>query len=348
MARDYYRGREIKALHLFLTSLCNMRCPDCCMNIPRIKGWHLDLEEVERAGRLLHGIEHLYVTGGEPTMHPRFAEIVPRLRGLFGCQKMSLATNGFKVREYKELLPLFDEVLISHYEDNVEEAAFVSEVHVDNRAPGPTRHLWHLRRATLPAPCFRALRGVAFAHGRLHPCCVAKGPDAGIPLGEDWRSDILTTALPCADCCFAEERDSPAGVNVLNALEPGEHLRVDEVFADGWMGREMIVNIPATLLRCASEQGSSLGLSICSHGPSTIHPLRLEVHGQKLERSVLEIPVPGEFEWQLPMPHVTDKFANGVIRVIASDTFNPGKLYGEENNDRELSVLIARISILRA
>ncbi len=195
-----------------MTTHCNRRCPECCAGVGiNRKLEHHDWEYFERAAKVLHGIERVNLTGGEPTAHPQFAEFVPRFRELFGCKTLTLSTNGYRVAQYIDLIvETFDWVDFSDYEDNREALALIYRrkipVHVYQAGLLGINHTPRVTRGT--GSCFRACATsgmVAYADGKLYGCCVAPGvnPALGWSPGVNWREVVEQAPLPCSDCWFA-------------------------------------------------------------------------------------------------------------------------------------------------
>src|SRR6187397_352886 len=111
------------SVNLELTVHCNKRCPNCCAGVGinrtlRHHPWHYFVE----AARHLYGIERIHLTGGEPTMHPQFAEFVPKFRELFGCKILTMDTNGFLIAKYADVIVAnLDWVNATDYEDRRQE-----------------------------------------------------------------------------------------------------------------------------------------------------------------------------------------------------------------------------------
>ncbi|HEY4393922.1 MAG TPA: GTP 3',8-cyclase MoaA [Polyangia bacterium] len=95
-------ARPLHDLRISVTDRCNFRCRYC---MPREQfGGHrflptehqLDFAELERLGRLFVGLgaRKLRLTGGEPLLRPRLAELVARLAALPGVEDIALTTNG--------------------------------------------------------------------------------------------------------------------------------------------------------------------------------------------------------------------------------------------------------------
>ncbi len=92
-----------------LTNRCNFRCPLCFAEAPPNGNiYYLDIETVRRmlAALLARGpvpCRHIQFSGGEPTLHPQFLEIVRMAREM-GFNHVQVATNGtlFGSPEYAE------------------------------------------------------------------------------------------------------------------------------------------------------------------------------------------------------------------------------------------------------
>lgn len=106
-----------RRFRIVLTDVCNFRCP-CCYN----EGNHtkntpqeVDCEQILRFASKLNGyIEHVVLTGGEPLLYSRFAELVLGLNKL-GI-KMQLTTNGSllqKLLAQRRVLQAIDRINVS-------------------------------------------------------------------------------------------------------------------------------------------------------------------------------------------------------------------------------------------
>lgn len=91
-----------------LTNRCNLRCQHCFDGRHSADG---DLKtgilEKILQGAKVHGFDYLSFTGGEPTMHPEFAEILAMV-----CEagyKFGFVTNGWNFTKiYRKILPYHD------------------------------------------------------------------------------------------------------------------------------------------------------------------------------------------------------------------------------------------------
>jgi uncharacterized radical SAM superfamily Fe-S cluster-containing enzyme len=91
-----------------LTNRCNQRCPVCFADVADGRDYFLDLETVRRmllalVERPSQPCRHIQFSGGEPTLHPKFLEIL-RLSRELGFDHVQVATNGsrFAHREFAD------------------------------------------------------------------------------------------------------------------------------------------------------------------------------------------------------------------------------------------------------
>jgi organic radical activating enzyme len=129
-----------------------MSCPDCCVNVPNIENpKHYSIEYLKKAAHYFYGIDNLRITGGEPTMHPDFGIIIPMLKEMFGCRLLTLATNGYRVIEHKNVLHHFDDILCTLYPHNIKEVEFLKNngfIKRNTRADRPAAHIPITRRVS--------------------------------------------------------------------------------------------------------------------------------------------------------------------------------------------------------
>ena len=211
----YPTPREFTKVNLELTTACNLTCPECAAQTNGSgarKAVHHPLSYFENAGKWLYGINSVVAIGGEPTAHPKFAEIVPKLRELFGCRELVLWTNGYRVAKYADLIKrTFDLVYGSIYDaasghewNKKPNRSAIELIAPDQIASGP-----HVEWASRGGGgiCERGIHGpIAYADGKIFGCCVAMAIPSGIGVepGPNWREEVLKTPLPCADCCFSQ------------------------------------------------------------------------------------------------------------------------------------------------
>jgi len=106
-------GRPLHDLRISVMDRCNFRCPYCMPE--STYGEHfaflrnderLSFEEIERLCRLAAslGVSKLRLTGGEPLLRPRLAELVARLRRIEGITDLAMTTNGVLLARQAETL----------------------------------------------------------------------------------------------------------------------------------------------------------------------------------------------------------------------------------------------------
>lgn len=198
--------QPITCVLLEITTHCDQRCPNCCTGIGINRTLqHHDWEYFERAAAVLYGVERVHLTGGEPTLHPQFAEFVPRFKTLFDCQRLTLGTDGFRLGRYRDLIAEhIDEIHFSDYRlGRLVEIGVPFKMY--DGGPKATNHIPRSRRGS-GQPCERAFgECVPYADGKLYGCCVAPGIDGaeGIVAGIDWRVAVRRAPLPCEHCWFS-------------------------------------------------------------------------------------------------------------------------------------------------
>ena len=96
-------GRPLHDLRISVMDRCNFRCPYCMPETTY--GEHfkflgnderLSFDEIERLSRLAAslGVSKLRLTGGEPLLRPKLAELIARLKRLDGIDDLAMTTNG--------------------------------------------------------------------------------------------------------------------------------------------------------------------------------------------------------------------------------------------------------------
>ena len=216
--------RVVNRLALPVTRRCNRSCPECPA---RARGMNTDnettLDELRWVGKTIGPIAHVEVTGGEPSLHPDFAEISAHIHEWFDCQDFLLLTNGY-LFEDDAALPLllhWDRVYITWYTNDFAvrhrssaNTAVVNRVEDYLKSKG--RPVWvqrmdaHVPLSAPPAGANGCRFGydrndmVAYHKGQLYGCCTAwqlENRGRGIVLTEDWRTKLGGIDLPC-DKCF--------------------------------------------------------------------------------------------------------------------------------------------------
>lgn len=92
---------------LGITSTCNAKCTFCSVPVRRSRHPALenDLEAIPHLELLLSYSRLLLITGGEPTIHPRFGRMLRRLREIMDPRAyVTLITHGHRLHRFEEEL----------------------------------------------------------------------------------------------------------------------------------------------------------------------------------------------------------------------------------------------------
>jgi len=91
---DIREGKEVKALHLLITCLCNSNCGFCFTRarLPR-EHFRRDMLYAIMHKGFQAGAKDLVLSGGEPTIHPALFSILKRAK-IIGFTRIRIITNG--------------------------------------------------------------------------------------------------------------------------------------------------------------------------------------------------------------------------------------------------------------
>jgi len=195
-----------------------MACPDCCAGITGMKKEHrkfYDWAYIENSAKYFYGIERINLTGGEPTIHPKFSEWVPKFKKLFGLKFLSVWTNGTMFRKKKEAFKHFDHIHITNYTkdtfhgspDNTGEIQFIREYLSGTDVQIFATEVKHIAFTGGSKMCFRGYSDtVEFVDGYVYPCSSSSGLPTKIrrKLDENWK-EVTKMHPPCGECMFAEK-----------------------------------------------------------------------------------------------------------------------------------------------
>jgi len=206
----------VNCIAILITTHCNRKCPECCFGILTATPQHHPWSYFEEAARYLTEIHWLFVSGGEPTLHPEFPRIAREFRTMFDPERMILVTNGARVVEYGDSMQHFDEVRITDFDDPRSQSAIAwMRQHASEKlVVWGVDHIPMAHRGGIH-PCDRRTIA-AYSGGRLYPCCEAPGlpQAASIPLGADWQTALDRVPLSCAVCPFGRAEPLLQGTEV--------------------------------------------------------------------------------------------------------------------------------------
>ena len=181
-----------------ITDRCDRRCPHCVFkDQPQ---FDLELEVLEKYAQVLCAagkIDHVKITGGEPTMHPRWAELAPIFRKLFDAGEIVVESNGGSFEGYEH----FDQVYMTRYENNGERVDEAAKLFKGIFMPSPVIHY-----PDIPGngkKCHRAILPLV-ANNRIYPCCAPPSLESpSMEIHRNWRELVGGLKLDCAKCRFS-------------------------------------------------------------------------------------------------------------------------------------------------
>lgn len=184
---------RMKVIQIEVTNACNLECSNCTRFVGHYpKTFFMSLEMVKKAIESLEGFPgQIGLMGGEPTLHPKFPEILKLFRELIpNRRKRELWTNGLRWKQYKDIIyDTFDKDLVTYNDHKDEEVGVHQPLLMAAEDIVPDRELmWRLigncwvqwRWAASITPKGGFFCEVAAAHDMLF-----NGP-GGYPLEKGW------------------------------------------------------------------------------------------------------------------------------------------------------------------
>lgn len=215
-----------KALEIAINDFCNLTCKLCSQGTPyqQVKRV-IRLPELRRLSTFFRPYEFrtIKLSGGEPTIHPDFAEICQELHALFPAKRYVLATNGALLKKYLGALEMFTVVELSHYpgQNDAEyqellgmrlpKNVFTMSKHdyaemIDVFTPQNRGKVNVFEHCGSPRQIFKIVQN------RIYPCCIVFGlsnlrktvtaEEVGVPVDEHWREHLqqLDIERHCKTC----------------------------------------------------------------------------------------------------------------------------------------------------
>jgi hypothetical protein len=211
------------SINLGITTLCSMRCPMCSLAMPALmqakQAKHVSVATLIECSRWMQDLRRVHITGGEPTIHPKFEVVVGTVAIMFRPEYLTIETNGAQYAKYRDVFRRrFDRVFITHYlkdamypgsPDNtatIELAERDLGARLIREAP-VTHSRAHADDDDGSGPCSKYHDPglpAGLYDGKLYGCCVTFGIDRnlGIPVTERWREDIARADMGCGRCLF--------------------------------------------------------------------------------------------------------------------------------------------------
>jgi hypothetical protein len=210
-AQSIGKPNEAWKLEIAITDYCNLSCSLCSQGTPLQKDKKTmstaDLEEISRNIRP-YEFDVIKISGGEPTLHPQFGEICGNLKRLFQANRYELATNGFRLEQFKDAVGVFDNVDLGYYpgkNDAIVERFRqfrIANVNIPLKRDGVEMVDVHqeknLNKEEVYDNCaYAGYRKIV--QGRIYPCCVIFGQamrqnidlnEISVSFDSDWRENL--------------------------------------------------------------------------------------------------------------------------------------------------------------
>ncbi len=218
-------GATTTIVEWMLGNACTYQCSYCPDHLHDASAPWISLSSIERFFADLHdhyGCHHgktvwLQYTGGEPTLHPCFFEILKAAKE-WGLQQ-GMITNGSRpIRLYENMVPLLDHVVLTFHSEFAKEERFAEVIGV--LVNGPRVHV----NVPMPPNAFEAMHGLA---RRL----AQRFPRASVTM-KPLRIDFGTELYPYTDEQLRVLGEHDLGVQ-RESLPEGPRSFMQRVFSDG-------------------------------------------------------------------------------------------------------------------
>ncbi len=120
------KKRDLKAVQIKITNACNLSCIYCFERVNKRNIKFISMEDLKIIINNLkkYNIKRIVITGGEPTLHPKFIEIINMLRSKFPSIEIRIQTNGTNpqiIKKLKKDPKISIQVSLDHYKKEIHE-----------------------------------------------------------------------------------------------------------------------------------------------------------------------------------------------------------------------------------
>ncbi len=244
----FSHSRCLTTLEIAVTDLCDLRCRLCAQGTAQLKNKKsISLNRLIQVSEYFrpHVIGTVKISGGEPTLHPEFAQICRQLKSLFHAKKYTLATNGCLLERYVDPIRVFDTVDLSLYPGQNDEVYHrLTKLGIPNLIARVKRdraemmdifcmpnqgkkNVFQNCGLSSPANIYKIVQD------RIYPCCnvfglsqIREGIDIdkiSVVLDENWRGRLLKLDIEeyCKLCFFDVEHQKNKLYHCLRDLKNG-------------------------------------------------------------------------------------------------------------------------------
>lgn len=186
-----------------------MTCPDCCYGMRWREAKHTPVSELLEDVMFFDLLHEITITGGEPTFHPDFGEIVTEIKLKLPRIQLRIETNGLLYNKWSKFFYLFDLINVTHYTaeswkgclDNTKMVEKIAANHPNVRVM-PARHI-PFKPGKGTKPCGRQERP-HYSQRKVYGCCLYPGVfgSTGVPIGPNWQEELQKVELLCRNCPY--------------------------------------------------------------------------------------------------------------------------------------------------
>lgn len=198
-------------LELAITDFCDLKCPNCSQAIPIMKNKkEMRIDQIKDYAYLTDGkFDIVKISGGEPTLHSEFDEILYSMPMMFPRAKgFEMATNGWGFFRYTDMIDIFDWICLSRYPglndrayNNIINKNFPN-VYAEEKIVGrdlvDINKMPNIAKKDIFEHC--SLRFITkIVQDRIYPCCmlfavsILRKMDrtkVSTPMDEDWKENL--------------------------------------------------------------------------------------------------------------------------------------------------------------
>lgn len=186
-------------LAIVTTTVCNANCQHCfCKGA--LHNWEYGISDLRSHLTIYGDVYRIHLSGGEPTMHSKFKDLVSECR--LHCRYLTMESNA-SCKDYS-LYSLVDRVYISKYEFNVHNVSSLTKYLEDNRIHYFVGKVSHIHGVSgNVGQCERYNASWSLYNGYIYPCCVSwcLGEDGGTRV-ENFKQGLKSPA--CVKCVFSK------------------------------------------------------------------------------------------------------------------------------------------------
>jgi hypothetical protein len=231
---------DIRCIHIEITNACNITCANCTRFVGHHKSpFFMSLEMVEKAIDSLEGFPGtIGIMGGEPTIHPQFAEICEMVqRKIPEKRKRQLWSNGCHWDKFEKVIyETFDRNLIIYNDHTRDEDVHQPLLIAADEVVEDEKFMWDLiDKCWIQSRWSASItpKGAFFCEVAAAQDYLFDGP-GGYPIEKGWWKkgpDDFKDQVEryCAKCSAAIPMERPRSKSDKDMVSPGNAKRLEDV-----------------------------------------------------------------------------------------------------------------------